>query len=151
MIEAGSKVKTLPPLCRGSFDWRLIPEQVQEWAKRRICEVGDELKAGDPDSDYSVRSIMEAEPVIVSRDTKLVAAFQPAGKACLGQESEFTVSPGSDDQRFVVHQGGLADCVVYGPGPLAQAHKADEFVSIAELKSAAKIMARASLPLLGAA
>ena len=64
---------------------------------------------------------------------------------------EFSVSPGMDDQKYVVQKGKLEQCIVYGPGRLTQAHKADECVSIEDMKTSAKIMALAAADLLGVA
>jgi succinyl-diaminopimelate desuccinylase len=62
---------------------------------------------------------------------------------------EFSVSPGMDDQKYVVQKGKLEKCIVYGPGRLTLAHKADEYVNIEEMKTAAKIMALSAVDLLG--
>ena len=61
---------------------------------------------------------------------------------------EFSVSPGMDDQKYVVQVGKLQNCIVYGPGRLTLAHKADEFANIQEMLDAAKIMAIGAATLL---
>ena len=43
----------------------------------------------------------------------------------------------------------MEQCIVYGPGRLTLAHKADEFANIEEMKQAAKIMALSAAELLG--
>ena len=83
-------------------------------------------------------------------DTDVVRAFQTAGEICLGRPMGFSVSPGSDDQKFVVQKAGLEQCIVYGPGPLVVAHKADEFQPIDDLVAGAKVMALAAWKLVGA-
>jgi succinyl-diaminopimelate desuccinylase len=67
----------------------------------------------------------------------------------LGREPDFSVSPGSDDQKYVVHKAGIDQCIVYGPGPLSLAHKIDEYVEVEHLVKATKIMAIGALSLLG--
>ena len=62
---------------------------------------------------------------------------------------EFSVSPGMDDQKYVVQKGNLEKCIVYGPGRLTLAHKTDEYANIEEMKTAAKIMALSAAELLG--
>jgi succinyl-diaminopimelate desuccinylase len=61
----------------------------------------------------------------------------------------FSVSPGSDDQKFVVQKAGLEQCIVYGPGPLSVAHTSNEFQPIGDLVEGAKIMALAAWALVG--
>ena len=86
---------------------------------------------------------------MVPTDTDLVQTFLASGKTYLDREMEFSVSPGMDDQKYVVQKGGLDRCIVYGPGRLTLAHKADEYASIEEMKTAAKIMALSAADLLG--
>jgi len=107
------------------------------------------VKASMPGSSYSIRYLGQDHPTLVSADTKLVHTFFESGRAYLGREMELSVSPGMDDQKYVVQKGKLEDCIVYGPGRLTLAHKADEFVSIEEMKTAAKIMALSAVELLG--
>ena len=64
---------------------------------------------------------------------------------------QFYVSPRMDDQKYVVQKGKLDHCIVYGPGRLTLAHKSDEYASIEEMKTAAKILALSTVDLLGLA
>jgi succinyl-diaminopimelate desuccinylase len=59
------------------------------------------------------------------------------------------VSPGTYDQKHVVSRGGVADCVAYGPGVLETAHSPNEYVDIADVVDATKVMALATLRLVG--
>ena len=45
--------------------------------------------------------------------------------------------------------GHLDDCIAYGPGILELAHQPDEYVAIEDLVASAKVMALATLRLLG--
>lgn len=148
-IHAGTKVNTVPNSCKASFDWRLIPEQNVAWAKEKILSVCERLKQEDSSFDYTMNTIMEVEPTIVPDDTEVVKAFLDAGGIYLKKALDFSLSPGSDDQKFVVKQGNIRQCIVYGPGQLVLAHKSDEYVAIEDMKSAAKIMALAAVKLLG--
>jgi len=82
-------------------------------------------------------------------DIDVVNAFLESGKNILDKEMEFSLSPGNDDQKYVVNQGNMDQCIVYGPGPLRMAHKVDEYVEVEDLKNSAKIMALSSIKLLG--
>ncbi|WZL71655.1 ArgE/DapE family deacylase [Clostridiaceae bacterium 35-E11] len=148
-INAGTKVNTVPNSCKTSFDWRLIPEQSVAWAKERILSICERLKQEDENFDYAFNSIMEVDPTIVPNDTDVVKAFLEAGETYLKRPLDFSLSPGSDDQKYVVKQGKLEQCIVYGPGPLVVAHKSDEYVPIEDMKNAAKIMALSAVKLLG--
>lgn len=148
-IQAGSKVNTIPNECTVSFDWRLIPEQSVDWAKEQIKEVCEEVKSENPGFEYNINTILAVNPTIVPDDTDVVNAFMESGNNILNKEMEFSLSPGNDDQKYVVNQGKMDQCIVYGPGPLKMAHKVDEYVEVEDLKNSAKIMALSSVKLLG--
>ncbi len=148
-IQAGSKVNTIPDTCSASFDWRLIPEQSVEWAKGEILSICDDLVREGVILDYDYTPIIEADPAMVDENQPLVDALKRCGKAVLGKEMGINFSPGMDDQRFVVHEGGLEAAVVYGPGRLALAHKSDEHIDVDDLVKGVKIMAAVAAELLG--
>ncbi len=148
MIEAGNKINTVPGSCKASFDWRLIPEQDLTWAKEKIIETCDAWKQKKNDSEDEMHLIHDVEPVLVPDHTRVVKTFVDAGAQVLNKQMDYTVSPGSDDQRFVVNQGGLDQCIVYGPGTLALAHQSDEYIRVSELKQAVKVMALSAAELL---
>lgn len=149
MMEAGTKVNMVPGSCRASLDWRLIPEQSVRDARGKLDELCLRMKAKDPDFDCEVRELLSVEPTLVPSDTEVVRAFQEAGLAVRGEPMRFSISPGSDDQKFVVQKAGLEQCIVYGPGPLSVAHKSNEFQPIGDLVEGAKIMALAAWALVG--
>jgi len=148
-IHAGEKINTVPAECTISFDWRLNPEYSTKWAKEQIILALEKVKAQMPGSDYSIKFVGNDNPTLVPKDTDLVKTFFKNGKAVLGREMEFSISPGMDDQKYVVQKGKLEKCIVYGPGRLTLAHKADEYANIEEMKAAAKIMALSAYELIG--
>lgn len=151
ILQAGEKINTVPGTCRIGYDWRLIPELSVAWAKEQIIAACEKVKASMPGSDYSITWRGADNPTLVPKDTDLVNTFLASGKTYLGKDMGFSVSPGMDDQKYVVQKGKLEQCIVYGPGRLTLAHKADEFVNIQEMKTSAKIMALSAVDLLGLA
>jgi succinyl-diaminopimelate desuccinylase len=149
MLEAGTKVNVVPARCTATLDWRLIPEQGVGEARAALDALLARLKERDPGFHCEVREIMSVEPTLVPEDTAVVHAFRAAGCEVLGEPLRLSVSPGSDDQKFVVQKAGLEQCVVYGPGPLAAAHKANEFQPIRDLVEGTKVMALAAWSLVG--
>jgi succinyl-diaminopimelate desuccinylase len=149
MLEAGTKVNIVPAACRAVLDWRLIPEQGVREARERLDALVRRMRERDPAFDCEVRELMSVDPTLVASDTEVVRAFQAAGAEVRGEPMRFSVSPGSDDQKFLVQKAGLQQCIVYGPGPLAAAHKANEFQPVRDLVEGAKIMALAAWALVG--
>jgi len=148
-IGAGTKVNVVPAVCKATLDWRLVPEQNVEEALKALDELRARLAGQDPEFHSEVKVLMSVNPTLVPSDTPLVEALLTAGRAVLGRPMSFSVSPGSDDQKFVVQKAGLSQCVLYGPGPLELAHQSDEYQPIADLKQATKILALTILELLG--
>ena len=151
ILQAGEKINTVPGTCRIGYDWRLIPELSVAWAREQIIAACQKVKASMPGSDYSITWRGADDPTLVPKDTDLVNTFLASGKTYLGKDMGFSVSPGMDDQKYVVQKGKLEQCIVYGPGRLTLVHKADEFVNIQEMKTSAKIMALSAVDLLGLA
>lgn len=51
------------------------------------------------------------------------------------------ISAGSDDQRFVVHNAGITNSIIYGPGCTGESHTADESIDLEELFTTIKGLA----------
>ena len=85
----------------------------------------------------------------VSSDSPLVRAFAASIQEVLGRPPGYVCSPGTDDQRFVVHNAGIEQCIVYGPGEITQTHVVDESLAIDDLLTSIKVMALAAANLLG--
>lgn len=148
-IHAGEKLNTIAPTCTMGFDWRLNPELSVDWAKNKFIELCEEVKNEMPGSSYELNIHMAADPTVVPDNTQVVKTFLSSGKDILGREMEICLSPGEDDQKFIVKNGNLQQCIVYGSGRLIPAHKADEYAVIQEMKDAAKVMALSACRLLG--
>ncbi|MBQ1407694.1 MAG: ArgE/DapE family deacylase [Eubacterium sp.] len=149
MIESGQKVNSVAETGKISFDIRLIPEHSIEWAKNLMISCCEKVKADMPGSDYSIEYYEEDNPTLVPRDQKLVDVFMDGVRDITGNEPMITVSPGMDDQKYVVQRGKLENCILYGPGRLTLAHKSDEYQNIEEMKASAKIMALGACDMLG--
>lgn len=147
MIDAGYSENVVPDRCTATFYRVLVPEETVEGAREEIEALMTESEAATG-STFDYEEIMFAEPTVVPRDCTVARTYADEIEPFHGQ-AEFVVSPGSDDQRFVVNDAGIEECIVYGPGLLDQAHVADEHVPLAEVVTAAKVMAAASADLMG--
>jgi succinyl-diaminopimelate desuccinylase len=77
----------------------------------------------------------------VDPEQPLSYIFRNAIQTVTGKEATVVCSPGSDDQRFVVHNAGLEACIVYGPGNIKNVHCYDEELSLEDLRIAIEVMA----------
>ena len=87
--------------------------------------------------------------VKIDADTRDLAAAKMVRTIGVGCGLKPIDSPGTYDQKHIVRVGHLEDCIAYGPGILDLAHQPDEYVGIDDMVASAKVMAAATLALLG--
>ena len=147
MLDAGYSENVVPDRCRATFYRVLVPGETVEGARAEIRELMDETES-EFETALSYDEIMYAEPTAVSEECTVAQTYLEHVRD-FHSNPEFVVSPGSDDQRFVVNDAGIEECIVYGPGLLEQAHVVDEYVPIEEVLTAAKVMAVSTADLMG--
>jgi succinyl-diaminopimelate desuccinylase len=148
-ILGGNNINSVPDRCTVAFDRRLVMGESLDEARRELWSILQERAAAVPGFDYTYSERYATEPTWVSADTPLVLAFTDAIQSVLGRLPGYVCSPGTDDQRFVVHNAGIEQCIVYGPGEITQTHNIDESLAIVDLVAAMKVMALAAARLLG--
>lgn len=148
-IAGGVSTNTVADRCRVTFDRRLVEGETVAGARAELLAVFDGLAARDPDFHYRYHESYATDPVWVGEGTRVGGAFAAAARTVLGREPGIVCSPGTDDQRFVVNDAGLRECIVYGPGEIRQTHVADESLALADLRAAMEVMALATLDLVG--
>jgi succinyl-diaminopimelate desuccinylase len=141
---------TIAALCTSFWNRWFNPEERIAEVRQEILEFLDALRKRDPELRVEFTERYAAEPVLVSADNELVRTYARIIGSVLGRESHLVLSPGIDDQRFVVRDGQIDSCILYGPGVLSMAHAPDEYVPVQDLVNAAKVMAFSTLDLLGA-
>ena len=67
----------------------------------------------------------------------------------VGRAPQIVASLGTYDHKHVARIAGVPQCVAYGPGELEMAHQPDEWCRIDDLVNATKVLALATLDLMG--
>lgn len=147
MVDAGYSENIVPDRCAATFYRVLVPDESIEEARAEVRELMVESEAATG-MQFDYEEIMYAEPTSVSADCKLAQTYTEHILE-FHDTTKPVLSPGSDDQRFVVNDARVEECIVYGPGLLDQAHVVDEYVPITELVTATKVMATATADLMG--
>jgi succinyl-diaminopimelate desuccinylase len=124
-----------------TIDRRFLLEEKLEDVKSEVMTILERLKRERPKFDYSVRDLMEIQPLMTDRDMPVVQAVAQGIRTVFGMEPEYVISPGTYDQKHIARIGHLHDCIAYGPGILDLAHRPDEWVGIADMVQSAKVMA----------
>jgi succinyl-diaminopimelate desuccinylase len=135
--------------CRMTIDRRFLIEEDLKQVKGELTTILDQLQRDRPGFKYRIRDVMEVLPTLTARDAPVVQAVTAAIQTIMRRRPELVCSPGTYDQKHVFRIGQLEDCIAYGPGILELAHQPDEYVEIADLVTSAKVMAAATLNLLG--
>ncbi|HEV3059775.1 MAG TPA: acetylornithine deacetylase/succinyl-diaminopimelate desuccinylase family protein [Vicinamibacterales bacterium] len=152
-IEGGQRVDGIQTpcvadRCRAVFDRRFLIEEGIEAARNEIAALVART-LGSPGADYELRDLMVVEPVQTPDDSPLVAALNGAVRRVLGRSARLVASPGTYDQKHVARIAGVPQCVAYGPGELELAHQPDESCRVDDLLAATKVIALATLDLMG--
>jgi succinyl-diaminopimelate desuccinylase len=133
--------------CRTVFDRRFLLEEGFDATKTEIIALLDEVARDVPDFSYELRDLMVVHPTRTPDGSPVVAALDRALRRVLGRSGGLVASPGTYDQKHFARIAGVHHCVAYGPGILDLAHQPDEYVDIADLMNATKVIALALLDL----
>lgn len=142
---------TVPDSCVAIFDRRFIHEETSADVRAEIEGLVEAERKADTGIRWSLRELMCVEPVMTDANARVVREFAASVERVYGRAAALVASPGTYDQKHVVRRGGVAECIAYGPGILETAHRPDEYVALDDLVNATKVMALATLRLVGTA
>jgi succinyl-diaminopimelate desuccinylase len=136
--------------CRAVFDRRFLLEEGFVRAKEEIEALLARVTASMPGLEYELRDLMIVDPVMTPRTSPVVTSIDAAIRRVLGSPATLVASPGTYDHKHIARIAGIPHCVAYGPGELELAHQPDESCRIDDLVAATKVIALATLDLMGA-
>jgi succinyl-diaminopimelate desuccinylase len=149
-IEGGSAPNVVPDLCSVEIDRRTIPGERDQAAVIAPFEaVAERIRADHPEVDLSFELKLWLEAAETAADSAIANACREAVRAETGAEPADAGFTGITDARYYINQRNIPT-VLLGPGSLAAAHTADEFVDTADLVTAARVFARVFVDFLGA-
>lgn len=135
-LEGGTASNIVPISCTFGFEVRALPGLDPDTIERRLRKFADteclpEMRATAPESEISITRTNTVTPFGADRASDVVAL----ALKLTGQNETHTVSFATEAGLF---QDAGAPAVVCGPGDIAQAHTADEWIAESEI---AKCMA----------
>ncbi|HIP65276.1 MAG TPA: ArgE/DapE family deacylase [Pyrodictium sp.] len=139
-VVGGAKINIVPGYYAFSFDRRLIVEEKLEEVEKEIGEVVERISAKYEREGVKIKLkiVSRLPPALTSPDNVLVKTIINIGKN-LGLNIKPIICVGGLDLHYYTTKGGVA--VAYGPGPTELAHQANEYVSLEELRTVAKVYA----------
>jgi acetylornithine deacetylase len=136
-IRGGISVNTVPDSCTIEIDRRLLPE---DDPARVYREVIDYVARHVEQADYieHLPPIMQSRGLSEAGNAALADHLAAAVREVQGTAKKSGVPFGTNATAF----GALFPTVVFGPGSIAQAHTADEWVELEQVERASEILYR---------
>ena len=139
MIAGGTAHNITAGDCRFGFDFRVVPgEDPAHWAARfmaAVAEVEAGMKALRPRAGGAPDPFFELPPLRPETE----GAAEALARRLTGDNGTHVVSYGTEASHF---QAAGYSAVVCGPGDIAQAHQADEFIELSEMAAGEAFLRR---------
>lgn len=130
-IRGGSKDNVIPAECRMTINRRTITGETKESVAAEMDNLFSDVL---PESSWSLMLDSFLPACWVGKDSPLAVMAGEAVKEATGSPPKIDAFPATCEQALFVEKG--YESIVLGPGSLAQAHIADEYVDEAQLKAA---------------
>lgn len=127
-IQGGTSINIIPDLCTISIDVRLLPDQDPAEFSRVIRKIVG--------NRGTVEDLFAAQGIHTDSTNSEVKRFQQALQANNQNTEPGTVSYATDCSEVF----RLGPCIIWGPGDISQAHQAVEYIEVAQLESACRIL-----------
>ncbi len=139
MIEGGTAHNITAADCRFSFEFRVVPgEDIEAWVRRFEAEVDAaiaKMRAIRPETGIVLDRYFSIPPLRPEQG----GAAEALARRLTGDNGTHVVSYGTEAGQF---QAAGFSAVVCGPGDIAQAHQADEFIEVSEFNAGQAFMHR---------
>jgi succinyl-diaminopimelate desuccinylase len=146
----GIQTPCVADLCRAIFDRRFLIEDGFDATRQEIVQLVDRLRRRRRASASTVRDLMVVHPTRTPDDSPVIAALEQSIHSVLGRRAQRIASPGTYDHKACRADRRDPALRAYGPGELELAHQPDEYCRIEDIVNAAKVLALATLDLMGA-
>jgi acetylornithine deacetylase len=138
IVTGGTEISTYPDRCAVQFERRTLPGETAADFTREVEEACARVRERRPELHAEVRPGFAQAPNEVAPDHPIVRALGTA----LGYAAERTPVEGLEcwtDAALLTAAGIPAIC--FGPGDIALAHAAEEYVMVAEIERATHVLA----------
>lgn len=147
-IIGGTKVNIIPDTCEMMLDRRLLPGETKERAEAEIAGIIERLSARDKDFRATLAVTTYCPPGEIPAGHPLVQALRDATQKVLGMPAQHKGFEATCEASIITNGLGTP-AVIFGPGRIAQAHNADEYVEVDQIMAAADIYTELARSVLG--
>ena len=139
-LRGGTALNIVPDIATFEFEFRVLSTDKSDILAKEVIDYArnvlePEMKKVAPEAGF----VFEDRSEFAGLDTAMDAEVTLLAKQLTGQNSHRKVAYGTEGGLF--QQAGIPT-VVCGPGNIDQAHKADEFIAIAELEKCGNFIDR---------
>lgn len=150
LISGGNAPNVVPDRCELDIDRRIVPgETSPEEVLAPFERLGADLRREHPEIDLSFRIREWTDAAEGDPRSAIAAASRRAVEEETGEVPRDVGFTGITDARFYLNDAQIPT-VILGPGSLAVAHTANEWVEVDALVAAARVYARIFVGFLGA-
>ena len=142
LINGGIGMSTYPDRCELKLERRTVPGESIEEAHKQILEACNAVQSRAPDFDATVTVDFAQAPSDVKEDAAIVKRLKAALHA--ERENESTIGLSAWTDAALLNAAGIP-AICYGPGDIALAHAAEEYVKRDEIERACKVLTRLAL------
>ena len=128
-IEGGYSPYVVPDECKVWIDMRLAPPCSTKWAKAVVEEGIATASREVPGCTGAYVITGDRPPIERNPSSPLLASLLKATEETLGAPAEVGIFTGYTDTAVIAGKTGNPNCMSYGPGSLALAHKPNEYVT----------------------
>jgi acetylornithine deacetylase len=142
LISGGTGMSTYPDRCTVSVERRTIPGETGAQVLSEFQELRDRVRLAQPEFDGTVTVSLAQPPSDVAASAPIVRALSRALAACALPESIEGMSAWTD--AALLNDAGIP-AICFGPGDIALAHAAEEFVPRQEIEDATRVLTELAL------
>jgi acetylornithine deacetylase/succinyl-diaminopimelate desuccinylase family protein len=146
-ITGGMKTSVVPDACRFSVDLRVAPGRDPDVVAAEVDAVVAAVLGGLAGITWTRETEIRVPPFLTPTDSPLRAALAVAHRAVVGEQPDVVGMKATTDAAWYAERG--VSTVVYGAGDLANAHRPDEFVPLAEVVTASRVLVELARSLAG--
>lgn len=137
-FAGGGEGNTVPAESHLRLDFRtftLDPNDVLQRIHKRVSELEEQMQTLDNEASIEITDVAMAPGLDNNPDAPVIQLLTSSGAICEGGKKAYATEAG------FFHEAGIST-VVCGPGDIEQAHRTDEFVSIAQLMACEEILGK---------
>jgi len=136
-ISGGTGPSTYPDRCTLGIERRTIPGETVETFREELVEAIEAARTVDSAIDVSIHFLTAQGPSDVAVDAPITRALDAAIRAT-GRDVHVQGMPAWTDAALLNDSGIPTIC--FGPGDIALAHAAEEYVPVAEIDAAVDVL-----------